>query len=474
LKVNQRLHPGPHPDADQLSIFVEGADTAREHEKMLAHLAECEECRDVVFLMQRPVETVSPAKERPTEWAWQRWFAPAALTGAMLAGLAALLLFIRPTARTPEPARETAVVQQSEIEDHATSAVPNSDVPVAANAQKDRNGPEPSTAAASRAREEARIAAASKTPKPAYGAVPAGGVIEGTVTPPVAPPSSASATAQASAAPKLDAAAGANAVVVQQLPLNGRNVGSLRPVAPPAAAPATTPQDNSHAQQNLPALQVDRLGDPDRTLAGVSGRVTDESGAAIAGATVALRDPSGDTREIATGADGSFRLPRIPAGHYDLTVASPGFRSNQQPLDLKPSELAMLQPVLAVGAVTETVEVTASAAALKTDTASIVSFPVELPSRLPVASSASIGKRMLSLDGAGTLFLSRNAGKSWKKVHPQWTGKAVRIDLTADESAKAKDKVEASGAKNASNVFQLTTDSGSQWTSKDGTHWRSH
>jgi hypothetical protein len=131
----------------------------------------------------------------------------------------------------------------------------------------------------------------------------------------------------------------------------------------------------------------------------------------------------------------------------------------------------MLQPVLAVGETTQTVEVTASAPLIEADSASVAAITANLPLRLPVASSVSLGKRILSLDGAGSLFVSRNAGKSWKKVHPQWSGKAVRVDLTRPEAA-AKTTTETSGLQSAPSVFQLTTDSGAQWTSKDGTHWR--
>jgi hypothetical protein len=219
-------------------------------------------------------------------------------------------------------------------------------------------------------------------------------------------------------------------------------------------------------------LRVERSSAQDETLSGVSGRVTDITGAVIPNATVALRDASGSTRQIATGADGGFRLTGVPAGHYDLTVTAAGFRSNQQSIDLKPSEVAVLQPVLAVGETTQTVEVTASAPLIEADSASVAAITANLPLRLPVASSVSLGKRILSLDGAGSLFVSRNAGKSWKKVHPQWSGKAVRVDLTRPEAAAAKTTTETSGLQSAPSVFQLTTDSGAQWTSKDGTHWR--
>ena len=58
--MNQNLQPGIHPDADQLSVFAEGAATAREQERMLAHLADCAECRKAVFLM-RPHEEMLAA-----------------------------------------------------------------------------------------------------------------------------------------------------------------------------------------------------------------------------------------------------------------------------------------------------------------------------------------------------------------------------------------------------------------------------
>jgi photosystem II stability/assembly factor-like uncharacterized protein len=94
------------------------------------------------------------------------------------------------------------------------------------------------------------------------------------------------------------------------------------------------------------------------------------------------------------------------------------------------------------------------------------------PSGLTLAGSVSHGKRFLSLDDAGNLFLSRNGGEKWKKVKPQWTGRAVRIELTpaysGEASAKAKDETSAAGAEA---VFLLTTDGGTVWSSKDGARW---
>ena len=465
--MNQRLHPGPHPDADQLSIFVEGADTAREREKLLTHLAECAECRDVVFLMQRPVNISSAAKEVSKRWVWNRWLLPASLAGAALAGFA-LLLYVQPWTRGPEVARQNVAVVQPEVETDRKDVAPRNNATSAAQPKSAKNGSEPGRAAINTVREEPGDAVESKSSNVGSPPASADAVTHRTFAPP--PSVTVPAIAGASAVPQADAQIGVDSAVVQNLPLNGRSTPSLQPLAT-APAPAATPRDSSNTQPSLPALQVERSVGQVETSSGVSGHVTDRSGAVIAGATVVLRDASGTTHQVATSADGSFRLSGISAGHYDLTVTAPGFTNNRQSLDLKPSELAMLEPVLAVGAVTQSVEVTARAPVLETESASLVST-AELPSHLPVTASVSLGKRILSLDGVGGLFLSRNAGKSWKRVLPQWSGKAVGIDLTAGQASAAKNKSASSGGASAQSTFRLTTDSGAQWISKDGTHWR--
>jgi hypothetical protein len=165
-----------------------------------------------------------------------------------------------------------------------------------------------------------------------------------------------------------------------------------------------------------------------------------------------------------------------------------GFKTSNQSVELKPSELAMLQPKLDMGAASEQVAVEASAAQeVQTESANvsqvdagrvITEMPgadrvTTVPSGLPVAATVSHGKRFLSLDSAGNLFLSRNEGKKWKKVKPQWVGKAVRVELTPAYSSQAppKAKNETAAAANEGAVFQLTTDTSAVWSSKDGAHW---
>ena len=82
MKAN--FQPGIHPDADQLSVFLEGAASSHEHERMLAHLAECAECRKAVFLMQPQKETQAPRPEPIPGWTWRRLLPAAVLIPAAL------------------------------------------------------------------------------------------------------------------------------------------------------------------------------------------------------------------------------------------------------------------------------------------------------------------------------------------------------------------------------------------------------
>jgi hypothetical protein len=59
---------------------------------------------------------------------------------------------------------------------------------------------------------------------------------------------------------------------------------------------------------------------------GISGTVSDASGAAVAGATVKLMSPdTGLTREGITSSTGEFVFQDLPLGKYDITVTQSGF-----------------------------------------------------------------------------------------------------------------------------------------------------
>ena len=107
-------------------------------------------------------------------------------------------------------------------------------------------------------------------------------------------------------------------------------------------------------------------------LAGISGAVLDSSGAVIPGATLTLTSVgTGVARSVESGVDGSYSFPNLQAGDYRLTVSAEGFRTLEQTgISLRPNQMARLDPALEVGAVSETVSVTAVLNPINFDNAS--------------------------------------------------------------------------------------------------------
>ena len=461
MKAN--FQPGIHPDADQLSVFVEGAASSHEHERMLAHLAECAECRKAVFVMQTQEETQAPKPEAVKGWMWRRLL-PVALPAAALAcAVIALVVYLRPHGGSPEVLQQNASVRQPEIPRPRTTVAPTTDSESFARSESPNKSSAPSAAAPNFSRQTKHPVNGLHLPEAKNQQIAAN--IASPPTALAAPSASAPVAGVASVSGAISSGA------VSDLPLNGRNFTELQQLTPGVTKGGAS-QNSLALKKQLPALEIEGAGARDATLGGVSGRVADRTGAVVAGATITLRDASGKTRQTTTGTDGSFHLTELPAGRYDLMATATGFKTNQQSIEVKASEVAMMQPVLDVGTVSEAVEVSGAAPMLETESAS-VSRNMPVPSGLPVAVTVSHAKRFLSLDSAGNLFLSRNGGKKWTKINPRWAGKADRIELKppSDSGSSPKRDNETPGSVNATDVFQLTTDAGAIWTSKDGTHW---
>ena len=109
---------------------------------------------------------------------------------------------------------------------------------------------------------------------------------------------------------------------------------------------------------------------PSATLVG---RVVDQSGAAIVGATVEVRNTAtNQTRATKTGADGNYSVSDLPASVFDVTISMPGFEQLRQTnLELSADQTARLDEVLKVGAQSATVSVTADVGLLNTETQTV-------------------------------------------------------------------------------------------------------
>ena len=100
----------------------------------------------------------------------------------------------------------------------------------------------------------------------------------------------------------------------------------------------------------------------------LNGTITDTTGAAVPSAkvTVTNRD-TGLSRTTNTNAAGEYTFTALPAGSYDLTAENQGFKiSKRSGITLTVGAVATLDVVLEVGAVQETVSITAEAPVVET------------------------------------------------------------------------------------------------------------
>ena len=102
------------------------------------------------------------------------------------------------------------------------------------------------------------------------------------------------------------------------------------------------------------------LASPAQDTGYIGGTVTDNSGAAIAGAEVLLRNTAGSlTRSTTTNSDGAYVIPGLPGDTYNLTITAKGFQKfSVQRIVLSVAEKQRLDAQLKVGTITEEVVVT--------------------------------------------------------------------------------------------------------------------
>lgn len=109
------------------------------------------------------------------------------------------------------------------------------------------------------------------------------------------------------------------------------------------------------------------------TTGTITGTVSDSTGAAIPGAAVSiLNESTGETRMATTNSDGTFSVVGLPAAHYSVTVTKVGFQTyKEKSIVLLPTAVVNIVPVLKIGDVSTTVEVSAVADVVDTSTAEI-------------------------------------------------------------------------------------------------------
>jgi hypothetical protein len=105
----------------------------------------------------------------------------------------------------------------------------------------------------------------------------------------------------------------------------------------------------------------------------IVGTVTDAQGAVVPSATVQVTNAdTGFSRSTTTGSDGAYRIEYLPIGKYNVAVEAQGFKKFlQQNLVLAVDETQTLNAMLAVGASSETVTVSATPPLVDTTSATL-------------------------------------------------------------------------------------------------------
>ncbi|AEP12594.1 TonB-dependent Receptor Plug Domain protein [Chloracidobacterium thermophilum B] len=123
----------------------------------------------------------------------------------------------------------------------------------------------------------------------------------------------------------------------------------------------------------------------------ISGRVTDQTGAAIVGARIEVKNmDTGETREVVSGSDGTYTVRSLPGGRYAVRISADSFETLvREQINVTAARDAIVDAELKAGSSQEVITVTGEATLIET-TRSQVSKEVD-------------ARRILQLPGRNTL-----------------------------------------------------------------------
>ncbi len=411
--MNQNLQFGNHPDAESLNAFVEQALPPEEREQILAHMASCSRCRQVVFLVQETADTESlhlvaaaaaqvpdhsaslprlagsrsaePVVRRKAWLAGWRW---AWIPATAMAGILSVVMF-QHLRRTPQnnQVAQNAPMEQREQKPVASATPAKPAAPEVANkVEKYLDAPTPAAKGPQNIADEKKKSA-EITGRPVPQAAPALGF----AAPPVALGS-----------------------LQSRREVNGMVSG--------IGGPAKSAQ---FGQQQ--AAQQRASGSQPVQVAGA------RYSAAEADALGSATSPTASNGMMAM----SQLKPAPPA---------PAPQAPRREMALKSSGgtgYGSVSGLLSIDKAKSTV----------------------LPHGTSALSVATNGGHTIAIDATGAMFLSEDAGKNWVPIARQWTGRAILV--------RTRQTAAGAGAAPAPpiNGFELVTDTLETWESQDGKTW---
>ena len=162
----------------------------------------------------------------------------------------------------------------------------------------------------------------------------------------------------------------------------------------------------------------------------ITGNVSDQTGAALAGAKVAVTNSeTGVVKTTTTDERGAYLLTDLQPGLYAVTMEAAGFRLlSQKGVRLSSNAVLRVDARLELSAVTETTEVTAATAALQTDRADIhITQSSRQVTELPRTGSAGRNYQSIMTLVPGDVILTGTPSG----VGPLQSGDVVEVEIQA-------------------------------------------
>jgi hypothetical protein len=363
--MNPSVQSGMHPDAESLAAFAEQLLPEVEREQVLAHMATCSRCREVVFLAQQSAEEPAAIRESgtiPTKprgswfkgWQWA-WVPVAAFAGFI--GVAVVQHFRHAESETQMTAKlSQADASRNAEPGKAPVASPQSTVSPTAELQKTQKAKPSEVRDDALTRREKGGAKQFDEKKSVEGkdlSIGAAGTLI------AVPPGASGGSVHGTMAAKAKSSPSGGPAALNQL--QQQNLS----------------QDNS-AQENIlrqsQSVAVDAANKP----------VLGSPAPATASEAVTMQAETKDsvTAAAPSPAPQGASLPLTGQNYAALSAASPGKDKLQK---------------------------------------------ITLPSGLGALSMASEVGRNVALDTAGAMFLSEDGGKHWQPIQTQWTGRALLV-----------------------------------------------
>jgi hypothetical protein len=147
----------------------------------------------------------------------------------------------------------------------------------------------------------------------------------------------------------------------------------------PKVARATRTLSSYLLALTIPLFSLGGFLQAQSTTADLLGAVTDSTGAVVVGAAVKVTSlNTGEVRTAVTDDHGAYVINALQPAHYEVLVSAPGFKSHKVPdILVAAGDRARVDAMLKTGAISETVEVSASTPLLQSESSTVGTTLVE-------------------------------------------------------------------------------------------------